>query len=73
MLKLGVGVGTQHGLCQALCLVTEGVNIVANLTVAQYHTHTTALVSLGLSENADAGTILLQSLLKVVVVSTSGS
>lgn len=66
-LFLHIWVGTQYGLCQALCLVAELVEVIALLAVAENDTHAATYVSLWLSEDADAGMILLQRIEHVVV------
>ena len=66
-LFLHIWVGSQDGLCQALCLVAECIQVIALLAVAENDTHAATYVSLWLSEDADAGMILLQCIKHVVV------
>ena len=65
-LFLHVGIGAYHGFGQSLGLVTKGIDIVAYLAIAEDHTHATTLMSLGLSEDADARAVFFQGLLKIV-------
>jgi hypothetical protein len=65
--KLSVRVSAQYGLGQSLGLVTQSIYIVVYLAIAQYYTHATTLVGLGLTEDADTCAILLQSLIEVIV------
>ena len=66
-LFLHIWVGTQYGLCQALCLVAELVEVIALLAVAENDTHAATYVSLWLAEDADAGVVFLQGIYEVVV------
>ena len=67
MFKLGVGIGTEDGLRQTLCLIAEGIYIVTDFAIAEDNTHTTAFVSLGFAEDTDTRAIFLQGIHKVVV------
>ena len=66
-LFLHIWVGTQYGLCQALCLVAELIEVIALLAVAENDTHAATHVSLWLTEDADAGVVFLQGIEHVVV------
>ena len=66
-LFLHIWVGAQDGLCQALCLVAERIQVIALLAVAENDTHAATYVSLWLSEDADAGVVFLQGIEHVVV------
>ena len=66
-LFLHIWVGTQYGLCQALCLVAELIEVIALFAVAEHYTHSSAHVSLWLAEDTDAGVIFLQGIEHVVV------
>jgi hypothetical protein len=65
--KLSVRVSAQYGLGQSLGLVTQSIYIVVYLAIAQYYTHATTLVSLGLSEDTDTRAVLLQCVNEVIV------
>lgn len=58
-LFLHVRVGAENGLCQSLRLVTEGVQVITHLAIAEHDTHAATYVSLWLAEDADAGAVFL--------------
>ena len=66
-LFLHIRVGAQNGLCQVLCLVAQSIHVIAFLAVAEHNTHSSAHVSLWLTEDADAGVVFLQGIEHVVV------
>ena len=67
LLFFHIWVGAQNGLGKAFCLVAERIQVIALLTVAENDTHAATYVSLWLSEDADAGMILLQRIEHIVV------
>ena len=67
MLELCIGVSAEDGLGEALGFVAEDGGVVTDLAVAEDDAHATALVGLGLAEDADTGAVFLQSLVEVIV------
>ena len=67
MFELRIGVSAEDGLGQTFRLVTQGIDIIAHLTIAKDNSHAATFVSLGLTEDTDACTVFLQSLIQVIV------
>ena len=65
--KLGLKVQGEYSALADKPNVAQCIDIVAYLAIAEYDTHTTALVSLRLTEDTDTGTVFLQCLLQIIV------